>query len=110
MLNELFEWDDEKARANLVKHRIDFHDAVLVFDDPGVCDDPDESMNYDEERFKAVGMIEGVVTTVAITRKAHSPYLGAQTHPSGASELCQTKPSSLIPSQLARPIGPPSTQ
>jgi uncharacterized protein len=64
MQNEQFEWDDEKARANLVKHRIDFHDAVLVFDDPGVCDDPDDTMDYDEERFKAVGMVEGVVIAV----------------------------------------------
>jgi uncharacterized protein len=64
MQDEQFEWDDEKARANLAKHRIDFDDAVLVFDDPGVCDDPDGSMDYDEERFKAVGMVEGVVVTV----------------------------------------------
>jgi uncharacterized protein len=64
MHDEQFEWDDEKARANLVKHRIDFYDAVLVFGDPAVCDDPDDSMDYDEERFKAVGMVEGVVITV----------------------------------------------
>lgn len=29
-----FEWDPSKARANLRKHRIDFADAVGVFDDP----------------------------------------------------------------------------
>jgi uncharacterized DUF497 family protein len=29
-----FEWDPAKARENLRKHRIDFADAVGVFDDP----------------------------------------------------------------------------
>jgi uncharacterized DUF497 family protein len=80
MQNEQFEWD-EKARANLVKHRIDFYDAVLVFDDPGVCDDPDDSMDYDEERFKAVGMVAGGSYSCLLpARKAHLPYLSAQAH------------------------------
>jgi uncharacterized protein len=65
MQDEQFEWDDEKARANLVKHRIDFYDAVLVFEDPGVCDDPDDSMDYGEERYMAVGIVNGVAMTVA---------------------------------------------
>lgn len=29
-----FEWDPEKARANLAKHRVDFQSARFVFDDP----------------------------------------------------------------------------
>ncbi len=37
-----FEWDPAKARENLRKHRIDFADAVGVFDDPMAVtrDDP----------------------------------------------------------------------
>ena len=41
-----FEWDRDKATVNLQKHRIDFADAVTVFDDLNTItiDDP----NHDE--------------------------------------------------------------
>jgi uncharacterized protein len=29
-----FEWDDNKAESNAVKHGITFEEAVTVFDDP----------------------------------------------------------------------------
>lgn len=29
-----FEWDDEKARANLKKHKVSFEEASTVFGDP----------------------------------------------------------------------------
>jgi uncharacterized DUF497 family protein len=33
MLHENFEWDDDKAQANLKKHRVSFDDAALVLAD-----------------------------------------------------------------------------
>jgi len=49
-----FEWDRNKANANLKKHDIDFADAVTVFDDSKAItiDDPD----HGEERFITIGM------------------------------------------------------
>ena len=49
-----FEWDRDKATVNLQKHRIDFADAVTVFDDLNTItiDDP----NHDELRFASIGM------------------------------------------------------
>ena len=49
-----FEWDRDKAASNLKKHRIDFADAVTVFDDLNsiTIDDPD----HDELRFITIGM------------------------------------------------------
>jgi len=49
-----FEWDGEKAASNLKKHRIDFADAVTVFDDLNAItiDDPDR----DEPRLVTIGM------------------------------------------------------
>jgi hypothetical protein len=40
-----FEWDPEKARGNLKKHRVSFEEAVTVFYDPlsATFDDPDHS-------------------------------------------------------------------
>lgn len=49
-----YEWDDEKAAANLRKHRDDFADAVAVFDDPHSLSLPDATPH--EDRFVAVGM------------------------------------------------------
>jgi uncharacterized DUF497 family protein len=30
----LFEWDESKRQSNLAKHRIDFQDALRIFDGP----------------------------------------------------------------------------
>ena len=42
----MFEWDEEKARLNLLKHGVSFDEAATVFQDPlGVCfTDPDHSI------------------------------------------------------------------
>ena len=55
ILSMSFEWDQNKATANLKKHRIDFADAVTVFDDLNAVtiDDPD----YAEERFITIGLV-----------------------------------------------------
>jgi putative transcriptional regulator len=54
-----FEWDVEKARANWAKHRVDFNDAQRIFDDPFAIDWIDDRENYGEERFAALGIVEG---------------------------------------------------
>jgi len=40
-----FEWDEEKAAANLAKHSVSFEEAKTIFDDPLYVDfyDPDHS-------------------------------------------------------------------
>jgi uncharacterized DUF497 family protein len=38
-----FEWDEDKARANLAKHRVSFDDAVRAFLDPLAMDLPDDT-------------------------------------------------------------------
>lgn len=67
MRDKQFEWDDDKARFNLEKHKIDFEDAKRVFDDPGFLDDLDETMDYGEERFRAIGMVDGRLIAVFYT-------------------------------------------
>lgn len=49
-----FEWDEEKAAANLRKHGVDFADAVLVLEDDLALTmrDPDSEF---ENRFITVG-------------------------------------------------------
>jgi uncharacterized DUF497 family protein len=40
-----FEWDDDKAEANVVHHRVTFLEAITVFTDPlsVICDDDEHS-------------------------------------------------------------------
>jgi uncharacterized protein len=54
-----YEWDAAKNAANLTKHRIDFADAVAIFDGP-VLENPDRRRNYGEERIAAVGIAHGL--------------------------------------------------
>jgi uncharacterized protein len=67
MVDENFEWDDDKAAENLAKHNIDFSDARRVFGDPGVLDDPDDTMDYGEDRYRAVGIVNGRLIAVFYT-------------------------------------------
>jgi len=50
-----FEWDPAKARANLLKHGVDFAEAAIAVEDPYSrhIADPDTE---GEERFIALGM------------------------------------------------------
>lgn len=49
-----FEWDENKARTNLRKHRVDFADAATVLsDDRAITIQDDEP---EEERYVAIGM------------------------------------------------------
>lgn len=51
-----FEWDEEKNRKNIKKHKISFEEATTVFydEDAIVFDDPDHSI--DENRFLIIGI------------------------------------------------------
>ena len=50
-----FEWDDTKAAANLVKHGVDFMDAMTVFSDLLAMTSFDTEHSDDEERWVSVG-------------------------------------------------------
>jgi uncharacterized protein len=51
-----FEWDPRKARRNVRKHGVSFHEAATIFGDPLAVtfQDPDHSIV--ERRFITVGM------------------------------------------------------
>lgn len=48
-----FSWDDQKARANVVKHGISFRLAAQVFFDDNAIVEPDRTT--DEERYRIIG-------------------------------------------------------
>jgi uncharacterized DUF497 family protein len=53
-----FEWDENKATGNLLKHGVSFEEATTVFGDPlsDTFDDPDHSSG--ERRFIIIGTSE----------------------------------------------------
>jgi uncharacterized protein len=61
-----FEWDQEKNRRNLAKHKISFDHAAMVFNDPLALTIPDRVVEG-EERWRTLGMIAGIVLIVAHT-------------------------------------------
>jgi uncharacterized DUF497 family protein len=50
-----FEWDEDKAKANLSKHGVSFEEAMTVFDDPLYVDFYDPDHSYDEHRYIIIG-------------------------------------------------------
>ena len=51
-----FSWDDRKAAANLRKHRVPFHEASTVFDDPLAITYPDSEHSMGEQRYVTFGL------------------------------------------------------
>ncbi len=54
-----FEWDIEKAEANLKKHDVGFEEAKTVFNDPFYIDFYDDTHSAAEHRFLIVGESSG---------------------------------------------------
>jgi len=50
-----FEWDEEKAKKNLQKHKINFAEAKTVFNDPFLLTFPDREYPGNEKRFINIG-------------------------------------------------------
>jgi len=48
-------WDDQKARANFVKHGVLFETAAMVFVDEYRISKPDP--HVDDERWRTIGMV-----------------------------------------------------
>ena len=61
-----YEWDSDKATANLAKHGVRF-DAIEGFDWETALIVPDARFDYGERRWQAFGMIASRVHMVAFT-------------------------------------------
>ena len=59
-----FEWDPEKAAANLRKHGVSFDEASTAFSDPFARIDSDPDHSEDEDRFILLGLSTAARTLV----------------------------------------------
>jgi uncharacterized DUF497 family protein len=60
-----FEWDEEKNRANKLKHGLSFEEAIAIFDDPHLLTVQDRMDGF-EQRWKSIGVVRGVLLILAI--------------------------------------------
>jgi len=65
LINYRFEWDFNKAKTNLTKHKISFEDATSVFKDERAISLFDEKHSDSEERWITIGM-DSVTRTLVI--------------------------------------------
>jgi len=66
-----FEWDEDKNRRNLAKHKLSFEMASLVFEDPQQVNIQDRIVEG-EERWQTLGMESGTVLLVAHTYRGEA--------------------------------------
>ena len=65
-----FEWDLEKAQANVTTHGITFEEAQTVFRDPLALTFPDSEHSYGEARYIEIGLsLYGRVLVVSYTER-----------------------------------------
>ncbi len=91
-----FEWDPAKAAANLKRHRVSFHEAAAVLDDPLSTTFPDEAHSETEARFVTLGVSRQGTVLVWHTRNETMPSASsAPAEQRGASENSMSKASRL---------------
>jgi uncharacterized protein len=70
-----FEWDEDKARSNLKRHRISFEYATLVFEDKARVERPDLRIDYGEDRWLTIGLIDSFEVVVVYIMRGQNVRL-----------------------------------
>ncbi len=66
-----FSWSEAKRRSNLIDHGLDFVDAPRVFDGVTYTFE-DDRLDYGEERFVTLGLLDGIVVSIVHTESPRS--------------------------------------
>lgn len=67
-----FTWRAAKRRSNLARHKIDLADAQHIWRNP-VIEAYDDRDDYGEDRYRAIGHVNGRVLFVVYTTNADDP-------------------------------------
>jgi uncharacterized DUF497 family protein len=65
-MNYNFEWDPNKAKSNLAKHKISFENATTIFKDVNAISIFDEEHSDNEDRWITIGIDTKTRTIVVI--------------------------------------------
>ena len=63
-----FEWDEEKNKANIQKHGLDFAEAREIFTAP-ILVALDDREDYGEDRWIGIGMLKSLIVVVLYTER-----------------------------------------
>ncbi len=78
-MDERFEWDEQKAASNLLKHGVSFDEAVHAFDDPDALEVFDTRAEYGEERIILTGYNgDGILVVVYTERRVKTRIISAR--------------------------------
>ena len=64
-----FEWDEAKRQANIIKHKIDFVDAVTIYDPGKFTYTYKSNGDYGEERYVSIGILDDKEIAVVYTTR-----------------------------------------
>ena len=68
-----FEWDEDKNKANSIKHGVSFETAAHVFEDPNYVLEKDRIDESGEQRWHAVGLTDDLpLIVVHVYRSKHN--------------------------------------
>ena len=70
-----FSWDERKRDENWETRKVDFAEAVGIFDDPEVIELIDSREDYGEERIQALGKTGGVFYPVVYTWRDETRHI-----------------------------------
>jgi uncharacterized DUF497 family protein len=79
MLENTFEWDEDKNKLNHKMHGITFEDAKFVFSDPCKVILPDLFHGGKEERWLVIGIVSRVLFVVFTERSEKIRLISART-------------------------------
>ncbi|MBL0708145.1 MAG: BrnT family toxin [Sulfurimonas sp.] len=65
-MNYNFEWDSNKAKSNIIKHKISFEDATYVFKDKNAISVFDDKHSSYEDRWITIGLDRRTKTLVVV--------------------------------------------
>ena len=71
----LFEWHEGKRRDNIERRKVDFLEAVAIFNDPEIIKSVDRREEYGEERLQALGRTGDAYYLVAYTWRGAARHI-----------------------------------
>ena len=88
-----FEWDSGKNELNKKKHLLSFEEILEDFDDPAFLEIADTEHSVNEERFRGIGCIRGIViiTTCFMERGKRLRIINARKATSKEEKLYNEK-------------------
>jgi uncharacterized DUF497 family protein len=70
-----FSWNEKKRQENWKLRKVDFAEAIGIFDDPEILESPDDREDYGEKRIQAIGKTGGVFYFVVYTWRRETRHI-----------------------------------